>query len=203
MEPHPALELRQKTLDGRTNPAIVNSLQPGDKIMGLFFNKQLNTLEDLLALELDDLYDAEQRLCVALPKMAEAAHCEALKQAFENHTAQTQRHVSRLEQIFVFTGRTSNRETCDAMKGLISEGADIIDATGSPEVKDAALIGAAQRVEHYEMAAYGTARTFAQHLGLDDVVRLLQATLDEERETDEQLTALAEQEINSRAEQSV
>ena len=171
--------------------------------MGLFFNKELNSLEDLLALELDDLYDAEQRLCTALPKMAEAAHSAALKQAFENHAVQTQRHVSRLEQIFVFTGRASNRETCDAMKGLISEGKEIIDATGSPEVKDAALIGAAQRVEHYEMAAYGTARTFAEQLGLRDVARLLQATLDEERETDEHLTSLAEQQINVDAHRQV
>ena len=174
-----------------------------EEIMGLFFNKELNSLEELLAFELDDLYDAEQRLCTALPKMAEAASSESLKAAFEQHATQTQRHVSRLEQVFVDMGRSSNRETCDAMKGLISEGKEIIDASGSPEVKDAALIGAAQRVEHYEIAAYGTARTFAKHLGLSDVVRLLQATLDEERETDERLTQLAEQQVNLRAERSV
>ena len=167
--------------------------------MSLFFNKELNSLEDLLAMELDDLYDAEQRLCTVLPKMAEAAHSESLKRAFEDHARETQRHVSRLEQIFVDIGRTSHNETCDAMKGLISEGQAIIDATGSPEVKDAALIGAAQRVEHCEIAAYGTARTFAQHLGLTDVVRLLQSTLVEERETDEHLTRLAEQRINLEA----
>jgi ferritin-like metal-binding protein YciE len=169
--------------------------------MGLFFNQQLDTLEDLLGLELDDLYDAEQRLCIALPKMAEAAHSEELKQAFENHASQTQRHVSRLEQMFVSMGRTSNRETCQAMKGLIAEGKEIIDATGSPDVRDAALISAAQRVEHYEIAAYGTARTFAQQLGLQDVVRLLQTTLEEERETDQHLTRLAELRINAKAEQ--
>ena len=168
--------------------------------MNLFFSKELNSLEDLLVLELDDLYDAEQRLCAALPKMAEAAHSDALRAAFEEHAQQTQRHVSRLEQIFVDIGRAASRETCDAMKGLIREGKEIINATGSPEVRDAALIGAAQRVEHYEMAGYGTARTFAQHLGLTDVVRLLQATLDEERETDQRLTILAEQTINFEAE---
>jgi ferritin-like metal-binding protein YciE len=167
--------------------------------MSLFFNKELNSLEDLLSLELDDLYDAEQRLCTALPKMAEAAHSDSLKAAFEEHATLTQRHISRLEQIFVDIGRTSHNETCDAMKGLISEGKEIIDATGSPEVKDAALIGAAQRVEHYEIASYGTARTFAQHLGLPDVVRLLQMTLDEERETDERLSELAEEQINVNA----
>jgi ferritin-like metal-binding protein YciE len=170
-----------------------------ETIMGLFFNKELNSLEDLLAFELDDLYDAEQRLCTAIPKMAEAANSERLKAAFDEHAIQTQRHVSRLEQIFVDMGRSSNRETCEAMKGLINEGKEIFDATGSPEVKDAALIGAAQRVEHYEIAAYGTARTFAQQLGLPDVVRLLQATLDEERQTDERLSELAEQNINVRA----
>ena len=170
--------------------------------MSRIFNKELNSLEDLLAMELDDLYDAEQRLCTALPKMAEAAHSESLKMAFEEHARQTQRHVSRLEQIFVDMGRTSGSETCETMKSLISEGKEIIDATGSPEVKDAALIGAAQRVEHYEIAGYGTARTFAQQLGLDDVVRLLQSTLAEERETDEHLTHLAEQRINLEAQRN-
>jgi ferritin-like metal-binding protein YciE len=170
--------------------------------MSLFFNKELNSFEDLLALELDDLYDAEQRLCIALPKMAEAASSQQLRAAFEEHARQTQRHVSRLEQIFVDIGRTAKRETCDAMKGLISEGQAIINATGSPDIKDAALIGAAQRVEHYEMAGYGTARTFAERLGLNDVVRLLQTTLEEERETDKRLTELAEQQINVKAERA-
>jgi len=181
---------------------VYSLFKEGEKKMSLFFNKELNSLEDLLGLELDDLYDAEQRLCTALPKMAEAAHSDALRAAFQEHAQQTQRHVSRLEQIFVDLGRTSNRETCDAMKGLISEGKEIIDANGSAEVKDAALIGAAQRVEHYEMAAYGTARTFAQQLGHHDVVRLLQATLDEERETDERLSELAEHQINVQAQRS-
>jgi ferritin-like metal-binding protein YciE len=165
-----------------------------------FFNKELNSLDDLLVMELGDLYDAEQRLCEALPKMAEAAHSQSLKAAFEEHSRQTQRHVSRLEQIFVDMGRPANSETCAAMKGLISEGKEIINATGSPEVRDAALIGAAQRVEHYEIAGYGTARTFALQLGLADVARLLQSTLEEERTTNEHLTELAEQRINVQAE---
>jgi len=170
--------------------------------MGLFYNKELNSLQDLLELELDDLYDAEQRLCTALPKMAEASHSAELRMAFEEHARQTQRHVSRLEQIFVDIGRTSQSETCDAMKGLVAEGEKIIDATGSPEVKDAGLIGVAQRVEHYEIAAYGTARTFARQLGLDDVARLLESTLAEERESDHRLTQLAEQHINVEAERN-
>lgn len=170
--------------------------------MGFFVNVQLNSLEDLLLLELDDLYDGEKRLCDALPKMADAAVSPGLKQAFQLHSQQTQRHVSRLEQIFVDLGKAASRETCDAMKGLIKESSEIINAAGSSEVKDAALISAAQRVEHYEMAGYGSARTFAEHLGHSNVVRLLQMTLDEERETDKQLTQLAEESINIKAETS-
>jgi ferritin-like metal-binding protein YciE len=166
----------------------------------MFFNVELNSLEDLLILELSDLYDAEKRLCEALPKMAKAAASPPLRQAFEEHFQQTQRHVSRLEQAFVDLGRSAARETCDAMKGLIKEGSDIIDATGSAEVKDAALIGAAQRVEHYEIASYGMARTIAQQLGHSNVARLLQSTLDEEKETDLRLTQLAETNINVKAE---
>ena len=169
--------------------------------MGLF-STELNSMEDLLLLELSDLYDAEIRLCDALPNMAEAASSPALQQAFNDHLVQTQRQASRLEQIFVSLGKSASRETCDAMKGLISEGDEIVDATGNPDVKDAALIGAAQRVEHYEIAGYGTARTFAQHLGHMEVARLLETTLEEEKETDQKLTQLAEQSINVKAEHS-
>jgi len=123
-----------------------------------------------------------------------------LKQAFQKHFQETQRHVSRLEQAFVDLGRSATRETCDAMKGLISEGSEIISASGSPEVKDAALIAAGQRVEHYEIAGYGSARTFAEHLGHTNVSRLLQSTLEEEKNTDSLLTQLAEREINVKAE---
>jgi ferritin-like metal-binding protein YciE len=171
--------------------------------MGMFFNVKLNTLEDLLLLELNDLYDGEKRLCDALPQMAEAATSPALKQAFQAHLQETKRQVSRLEQIFVDLGRPASRETCDAMKGLIKEGSEIIDATGNPDVRDAALISAAQRVEHYEVAGYGSARTFAQHLGHSNVVRLLQLTLEEEKETDAKLTQLAEGSINIKAEAAV
>jgi ferritin-like metal-binding protein YciE len=171
--------------------------------MGLLFNVELNSLEDLLLLEVNDLYDAEKRLCDALPQMADAATSPALKRAFEEHLQQTKRQVSRLEQIFVDLGKPASRETCDAMKGLIKEGAEIIEATGNPDVKDAALISAAQRVEHYETAGYGSARTFAQHLGHSNVVRLLQMTLDEEKETDKRLTQLAEESVNIKAESTV
>jgi ferritin-like metal-binding protein YciE len=167
--------------------------------MNLFFNKELNSLDDLLIMELGDLYDAERRIVDALPKMAEAATSPQLKQAFSQHLQQTKRQVSRLEQCFVQLGKSVERETCDAMKGLIAEGDEIVDATGDSMVKDAALISAAQRVEHYEIAGYGTARTFAEQLGHTDVARLLQTTLNEESETDQILTQLAEQSINVKA----
>lgn len=167
--------------------------------MNLFFNKELNSLEDLLVMELGDLYDAEKRIAGALPKMADAASSPELKQAFNKHLQQTKRQMSRLEQCFVQLGKSVKRETCDAMKGLIAEGEEIVDATGDPNVKDAALIGAAQRVEHYEIAGYGTARAFAEHLDHSDIARLLQMTLDEEAETDKTLTQLAEQSINVKA----
>lgn len=170
--------------------------------MGLFFNLHLESLEDLLMAELNDLYDAEKRLCDAIPEMADAATSLALKAAFEEHLIQTERQKSRLEQIFVDLGKTSSSVTCEAMKGLVKEGSEIIKATGSPEVRDAALIGAAQRVEHYEIAGYGTARTIASQLGHANVARLLQMTLDEESETDKKLTQLAEQSVNVQAAQS-
>ena len=171
--------------------------------MGMFFSTELNTLDDLLLFELSDLYDAEKRLVDAIPEMAEAASSPPLKEAFQQHLHETQRQVSRLEQIFVDLGKPATRQTCDAMKGLIKEGSEMVEAVGSPHVKDAALIGAAQRIEHYEMAGYGTARTFAEHLGHSNVVRLLQMTLDEERATDQKLTQLAEENINIKAESAV
>jgi ferritin-like metal-binding protein YciE len=170
--------------------------------MGLFSSTKLNSMEDLFMLELSDLYDAEKRLCDALPDMADAATSPSLKQAFKDHFVQTQRQASRLEQIFVSLGKSVSRQTCDAMKGLISEGEEIIEATGNDDVRDAALIGAAQRVEHYEIAGYGTARSFAQHLGHMEVAKLLDTTLNEEKETDQKLTQLAEQNINVKAEQA-
>ncbi len=167
--------------------------------MGLFSGMTLNSFDDLLIEQLQDLYDAEQRLVKALPMMAQAAHSPSLKSAFQEHLRQTQGHVSRLERVFQMLGKSPSSKTCDAMKGLVSEGQDAISANGDPDVKDAALIAAAQRVEHYEIAGYGTVRTFAQRLGRQDAAQLLQQTLDEEAATDKKLTALAEQGINPRA----
>jgi ferritin-like metal-binding protein YciE len=159
----------------------------------------LKSLEDLLVHELKDLFSAEKQLVRALPKMANAASSEKLRDAFEEHLAQTEEHVSRLEQIFQILGKGSRGEKCVAMEGLIEEGKKMIEEDAEPHVRDAGLIACAQRVEHYEIAGYGVSRTFAQLLGHSDVADLLQTTLDEEKETDIHLTDLAETEINVEA----
>jgi len=163
------------------------------------FSTELNSMNDLLVVQLEDLYDAEQRLVKALPKMAEASNTAQLRQAFEQHLTETEGHVSRLERIFGQLGVEPKRETCQAMKGLIAEGEEMIGAKGSPDVKDAALIAAAQRVEHYEMSGYGSARTFAQRLGHTDIANTLQQTLREEAAADEKLTQIAESSVNIQA----
>ncbi len=171
--------------------------------MALFTTSpELRTFEDLFVDQLQDLYDAEQRLTKALPKMADAAHSSTLKSAFQEHYRQTQNQVTRLERVFQSMGKTAQAKTCEAMKGLIEEGDEMIGAKGNPDVKDAALIAAAQRVEHYEIAGYGSARTFAQRLGRSDAARLLQETLDEEAATDKKLTQIAEQTINPKAQKA-
>jgi ferritin-like metal-binding protein YciE len=167
--------------------------------MPLFTSVEFNSLNDLFVNQIEDLYDAENRLTKALPKMAEAANSSQLKQAFQQHLTETQGHVSRLETIFRELGVEPKRETCEAMKGLITEGEEMISAKGDPEVKDAALIAAGQRVEHYEMSGYGTARTFAQRLGLTQAANLLQQTLNEEAAADKKLTAIAESSVNRQA----
>ncbi len=153
---------------------------------------QLNTLKDLYVEQLRDLYSAETQLLSALPKMAQAASSSGLKQAFQDHLTETQKQKQRLEQIFNELGTSPQGETCQAMQGLIEEGEELIQTNGDAKVKDAALIAAAQRVEHYEIAGYGTVRTFANELGFDKAKSLLQQTLDEEGNADKKLNALAE-----------
>ena len=167
--------------------------------MGLFSSMTLNSMNDLFAVQIEDLYDAEQRLTKALPKMADAATNKQLEAAFQQHLRETEQHVSRLEKVFSIIGMSPKRETCEAMKGLIAEGDEAVNAAGDPHVRDAALIAAAQRVEHYEIAGYGTVRTFAERLGRADAARLLQQTLDEEGAADKKLTAIAEQSVNPKA----
>ncbi len=161
----------------------------------------LRNLRDLLVDELRDLHHAENQLVKALPKMAKAASNEELREGFDEHLEQTKEHVDRLERCFKMLGLTAKGKTCPAMKGLVEEGEEAIDTDGPDAIRDANLIGAAQRVEHYEIAAYGTARAFAETLGETKIADLLQDTLDEEGETDKKLTALAEQ-INEEASSS-
>jgi ferritin-like metal-binding protein YciE len=159
----------------------------------------MDSLRELLIEELSDLYSAEKQLTVALPKMAKAANSENLQAAFTSHLEETRGQIDRLDQVFELLDEKPKRKKCKAMEGLIEEGKEVIDEDGVPEVKDAALIGAAQRVEHYEMAGYGTARALAETLGLSKVVKLLQATLDEEGNANKKLNDLATTEINEGA----
>ena len=160
-----------------------------------------DSLRELYIDELKDLYSAETQLVKALPKMAKAASNDQLRQAFEEHLRQTSEHVSRLEQIFEALEEKPTGKKCVGMEGLVKEGSEVMKEDYGDEVKDAAIIGAAQRVEHYEMAGYGTVRAFAELLGETEHVSLLEETLNEEKEADEKLTQLAE-EINATAEQA-
>ena len=152
---------------------------------------QLTTLHDLFVEQLQDLYSAETQLVEALPKMASAASHEELRDAFEQHLAETKTHVTRIEEIFSQIGTSFSGERCEGMAGLIKEGDEVLSMTGDPSVIDAALIAAAQRVEHYEIAGYGTVKTLADHLDLSDAKDLLDDTLDEEAKADELLTKIA------------
>jgi ferritin-like metal-binding protein YciE len=160
---------------------------------------KIRTFEDLFIDELKDLYNAEQQLTRALPKMAKAASTPELKKAFETHLQETREQVRRLEQVFEEIGAPAKGKTCHAMKGLIEEGKELLDEGMENEVLDAGLIGAAQRVEHYEIAAYGTARTMAETLGHKKAVKLLDQTLKEEKAADEKLTRIAASGVNARA----
>jgi ferritin-like metal-binding protein YciE len=162
---------------------------------------KLNTLEDLLVDNLQDLYDAENQLVKALPKMAKAASSEPLRSAFEQHWEETKGHAERLERVFTALGQKAKRKTCKAMEGLIEEGEEMIGEKADPVVKDAGLIGAAQRVEHYEMAGYGCVRTWARQLGQHQAADLLEQTLQEEKHADQKLNDIAESMVNTAAAQ--
>lgn len=157
---------------------------------------KIATFDDLFAHELEDLLSAEQQLVEALPKMAEAASSSALKTAFKDHLKETKTHVTRIEKAFKKLGKEPKGHTCKGMQGLIKEGEDLIKNATDSAVLDAGLISAAQRVEHYEIAAYGSARAHAQALGMTEMVDLLQTTLDEEGNANKLLTQLAEGRMN-------
>ena len=160
---------------------------------------KIQTMEDLFLEVIRDLYDAEKQIVKALPKMIKAASSEELKEGFEEHLSQTQVQIQRLEKIFSNLGTTAGRSKCAGMQGLLAEGEDLIASTEPSAVRDAGIIAAAQKVEHYEMAGYGSARTFAQVLGHTDAVALLEQTLVEEKETDQKLTEIAEELVNEDA----
>lgn len=161
------------------------------------------SLQDLYLEHLQDLYSAETQILDALPKMIEKASHAKLRDGMSMHLQQTQQHVRRLEQIARRLGQDIDGKTCKGMKGLLKEGDEVLGEGGDPDVVDAAIISAAQRVEHYEIAAYGCARTYASALGRDDDADLLQQTLDEEAETDKKLTQVAEGIVNPDAQKSI
>jgi len=152
---------------------------------------KLSTLNDLYVEELQDLYSVENQILKALPNMVKAAHSPDLKSGFESHLRQTQEHVSRLEQIFDKLGKSPRGKFCKGMEGILAEGKELLKEDAEPDVLDAGLITAAQHVEHYEIAGYGTVRTYAKLLGDNEAMALLQKTLDEEEQTDRKLTQLS------------
>jgi ferritin-like metal-binding protein YciE len=156
-------------------------------------------LHELFHETLKDIYFAEKKILTALPKMAKAAQSEELKAAFEKHESETEEHVARLEQVFEEIEETARGKTCDAIMGIIEEGQEVMKEFKGAPALDAGLLAAAQAVEHYEIARYGTLKTWAMELGLNRAVKLLETTLAEERKTDETLTQLAESQVNQHA----
>jgi len=159
----------------------------------------LDSMHDLLLEELRDLYNAEQQLIKALPKIAEKVSTPSLRDAIETHYRETEGHVVRLERIFGGLGEKSSGKKCKGMEGMLDEGEEMLSEKGSDSIRDAGIIAAAQRVEHYEIAGYGSAIAFAQLLGHHDIVTLLEETLAEEKAADEKLSAIAEEEVNQHA----
>jgi ferritin-like metal-binding protein YciE len=160
---------------------------------------ETDTLKDLFVEELQDLYSAENQLVKALPKMAKAATSSELKKGFEMHLKETKGHVERLDKIFKMLDEKSKGPKCKAMEGLVEEGKEIMEEHDTGELLDAGLIAAAQKVEHYEIASYGTVKAWAGQMGLDDVAELLNETLEEEKATDEKLTEMALASVNTEA----
>jgi ferritin-like metal-binding protein YciE len=192
-----------KTASKKTAKKASAKKKPAVKKTMLGKIKSENPLMELFVDELKDIYWAEKHLMKALPKMAKAAKSEELKAAFEEHTEVTEGQIERLEEVFAILDLKPAGKKCEAMDGLVTEGQELMATfKGSPAI-DAALISAAQKVEHYEIATYGTLRTFAKMLGYDEAADLLQATLEEEAETDEKLTDIAESFVNEEAEESV
>ena len=167
--------------------------------MSLFGNLEFNSLDDLLRHQIEDLYDSEHQLLERFPKLVDTAVSPDLKQALDKHLQQTRDHAARLETIFRGLGWKAERGTCEAMKGLLAEVEEMTGAEGNPEIRDAALIAAAQKIEHYEIAGYGTARSLAMRLGRGEAAKRLESTLEEETSADRTLTQVAQAEVNAAA----
>ncbi len=162
---------------------------------------KVDTVEKLFVQELKDLYSAENQITKALPKMAKAATSPELRTAFEAHLKETEGQIKRLERVFEILAKTPAGKTCKGMKGLLEEGAEVMEESPKGEVRDAAMISAAQRVEHYEIAGYGTVRSYAELLGKSEAVKLLQETLDEVGATDKKLTQISKK-VNTQAQRA-
>ena len=161
--------------------------------------QKINSLDEMFLMEVDELYHAERQLTRALPKAAKKASSPELKSAIEEHCQQTEGHVKRLEEVFKMLGQAPKRKPSHAMKGILEEVEEILNSKADASVKDAAIIGAAQKVEHYEIASYGTIVQWAAQMGRDDIKKILGQTLEEEEETDRKLSEIAKTSINSRA----
>lgn len=157
------------------------------------------TLNDLFLMTLKDIYYAEKQIARSLQKMAKNAESEELREAFTTHREETQGQIERLEQVFEMLGKRASGKTCEAIQGIIAEGDEIMEEFADSEALDAGLVAAAQAVEHYEMTRYGTLRTWAQELGMDEAVQLLEENLQEEKKTDQLLTQMAEARVNEKA----
>jgi len=170
-----------------------------DPEMALFHRHHFDSMNDLLVDQLEDLYDAEKRQCDTHQKLAEKTETPELAEVFRRQDSIARTHVTRLESALRELGKEPKAETCDAMKGLVKEAEHLLGAAGDPSVRDAALIASAQRIMHYEMAGYGTARTFAEELGHQQIAQLMQQSLDDEEQADKQLTDLAMRRVNPNA----
>jgi ferritin-like metal-binding protein YciE len=175
-----------------------NNLQNGRRAMG-FFTTPIKTMDDLYKHQLQDIYYAEKQITKGLTEMIAKANNASLKQAFQKHLGETEQQIKRLDEAFRMLGQEPKGTTCPAIDGIISEARELISDCGDPDVCDAAMIAAAQAVEHYEITRYGTLITWSKQLGKNDVARVLEQTLNEEKATDKALTSLAEASINRKA----
>jgi ferritin-like metal-binding protein YciE len=189
-----------KRFTGGERPALVAAGHFGHaKSRSLKNIMKLESLHDLYLSELRDLYSAEDQIIKALPKMIEKTEAPELRSALEKHLEETRNHVTRLEQVFEMHGEEAKKQKCKGMEGILDEGSDIAGKDATPAVRDAAIISACQRVEHYEISAYGSVRTYAEQMGHERAAHLLEQTLEEEDAADQKLTQIAESRVNVEA----